>query len=106
MNVLFFQLIAQQRRHGGGVKAGLVVVEEPADGAGDLLAQGQDRDAHRAGPLAFAAARAAPAKCRAWMVWKKSFSRVLSSWLIQCGSRLSETQKSRHTHMGQALRQA
>ena len=47
-----------------------------------------------------------PAKCRAWMVWKKSFSRVLSSWLIQCGSRLSETQKSRHTHMGQALRQA
>ena len=59
MDVLFFQLIAQQRRHGLGIHTGLVAVEELAHGTTDLLAQGQDRDAHGAGPLAFAATGAA-----------------------------------------------
>ena len=59
MDVLFFHFIAQQRRHVFGIEAGLVAVKELAHGAGDLLAQGKDGNAHGAGALTFAAASAA-----------------------------------------------
>ncbi len=44
-----------------------------------------------------------PARCRAWMTWNCNFSRTLPSWVVQCGSRLSAMQWSRHTHMGHAV---
>ena len=56
MNVLFNHFITQQGRHFVRVEAGLVAVKKLGHSAGNLLAQGQDGNAHGAGALAFAAA--------------------------------------------------
>ena len=89
MDVLFLKLVAQQGRHGFRIKTGLVAVKELRHGAGNLLPQGQNRNAHGAGPPQPVQR---PARCMAWMVWKKSFSLAVDSCVIHCGSRLSAMQ--------------
>ena len=58
VNVIFFQLEAEQRRHGVNVHAGRVF-EQLLHDAAHLELEGSDRDAHRTGAVAFAAAGAA-----------------------------------------------
>ena len=101
VNVLFFQLEAEQRRHGVNVHAGRVFEQRPIWSlrAPTGMPIGQAR-LHSPQPVQ------RPARCIAWMSWKNIFCVGLSSCVSQCGSRLSATQLSRHTHMGQALRQA
>ena len=59
LDIGFFHLVGEQRRHAVYVHA-RAVAEDLLDLAAELLLERKNRNAHGAGPLALAAARAAP----------------------------------------------